>query len=297
MSSIIAKHIVQNLSSPTRLSDYAIDIFQELPSRKSVKKAIKAGRFQVNKEVKNSGYFVQSGDLIELLASTKPIGEILQLPLEIVFEDDFLAIINKPAGLAVSGNFFKTVANALPFNLKKSNAVDALRKPLPVHRLDALTSGLLVISKTKTASIHLGQQFENQQITKQYQAIAMGTISKNGTIEMPIDDKKSLTHFEVKKSVKSLQSGQLSLVNLFPKPGRTHQLRIHLASIGCPILGDALYGNEGQILKGKGLFLSAIGLTFTHPISDEPLNFNIDVPNKFLRRMELEEKRWKKFKG
>lgn len=293
---IIATHTVSNILSPTRLSNYCIDIFEYLPSKKSVKKAIKAGRFQVNNEVKNTGYFVQSGDIIELLESTKPIGEVLELKLEIVFEDEYLAVINKPAGLAVSGNFFKNVANALPFNLKKSSAVDALRKPLPVHRLDGLTSGLLLISKTKTSSIHLGQQFENQGITKQYQALAMGEIAKNGIIDSPVDGKKSLTHFEVAKSIQSLQSGQLSLVNLFPKTGRTHQLRIHLASIGCPILGDALYGKEGHILKGKGLFLSAVELTFIHPISKEKMNLKIDAPNKFLRRMELEERRWKKFK-
>ena len=124
----------------------------------------------------------------------------------------------------------------------------------------------------------------------------MGKIANEGVIDSPIDDKASLTHFAVEKSINSLQSGQLSLVNLFPKTGRTHQLRKHLASIGCPILGDVLYGNEGQILKGKGLFLSAVGLKFMHPISNELLNFKIDAPNKFLRRMELEKRRWKKFK-
>jgi 23S rRNA pseudouridine1911/1915/1917 synthase len=293
--SIIAKHIISTVHAPTRLSDYAIGIFPELPSRKSVKKAIKADRFLVDNKVKNTGYWVETGKTIELLTDTDSDRKIFPRRLAIVFEDDFLAVINKPAGLPVSGNFFKTVVNTLSFNLKKSNAVDTLSKPIPVHRLDGLTSGLLLISKTSTASIHLGQQFENQQITKQYQALVMGDIPKNGIIDIPIDNKESLTHFEVEKSINSLQSGQLSLVNLFPKTGRTHQLRIHLASIGCPILGDSLYGKEGQVLKGKGLFLSAIGLIFRHPISNEMMNIKIDAPNKFSRRMELEEKRWEKF--
>lgn len=296
MSKILNKHLIKNLPSPTRLSDYAVGIFPELPSRKSVKKAIKEGRFLVDNEVKNSGYWVETGKTIQLLATTENENKSFLRQLEIVLEDEYLAVINKPAGLPVSGNFFKTVANALSFNLEKSSAVDALKKPVPVHRLDSLTSGLLLISKTKTASIHLGQQFENQEITKHYQALAMGNLPQNGTIETPIDGKKSLTHFTVEKSINSLQSGQLSLVNLFPKTGRTHQLRIHLGSIGCPILGDSLYGKEGQILKGKGLFLSAIGLKFQHPISKEIMELKIDAPNKFLRRMEMEERRWRKFK-
>ena len=294
---IINKHVVEKLHSPARLSDYAVGVFPELPSRKSVKKAIKAGRFIVENEVKSTGYWVEVGKTIKLLADTEIEHKTFPRRLEIVFEDDFLAVINKPAGLPVSGNFFKTVANTLQFNLKKSNAVDALSKPVPVHRLDGLTSGLLLISKAKTTSIHLGQQFENQEITKRYQALVMGKISNNEVIDLPIDGKKSLTHFAVEKSINSLQSGQLSLINLFPKTGRTHQLRIHLASIGCPILGDALYGKEGHILKGKGLFLSAVGLTFTHPISKKQMNLKIGAPNKFLRRMELEERRWKRFKG
>lgn len=294
---IIARHVITKRSAPTRLSDYCIGVFPQLPSRKSVKKAIKAGRLMVDQEVKNTGYWVESGKTIELLAASNQTEKIFPRQLEIVFEDEFIAIVNKPAGLPVSGNFYKTVANTLPFNLKKSNAIDALPKPLPIHRLDGLTSGLLLIAKTQIASICLGQQFENQQVKKQYQALVMGGIPIRGTIETPIQNKKSLTHFEMVKTVNSLQSQKLSLVNLFPKTGRTHQLRIHLASIGCPILGDALYGKEGHILKGKGLFLSAVGLKFIHPISKKNMEFNIEAPNKFLRRMKLEERRWVKLKG
>ena len=293
---IIESHIISDQLKPARLSDYAVGVFSALPTKKSVKKAILAGRMRVEGEIKTTGWWVVAGRTIELLEDRSHTVKTFPRKLEVVYEDDFLAVINKPTGLPVSGNFFKTVANTLSFNLKKSEAGDALTRAVPMHRLDGLTSGLLLVAKSKKAQLGLAQQFENQQIEKKYQAIAMGELPSEGKVDFAIDGKQALTHFQLKKIIPSLQSGHLSLVDLFPTTGRTHQLRIHLAHLNCPILGDALYGKSGHILKGKGLFLSAVGLKFLHPVTEKNMVIEIPTPNKFQRRMKLEEERWTKFK-
>ncbi|HSQ47869.1 MAG TPA: RluA family pseudouridine synthase, partial [Lutibacter sp.] len=181
---------------------------------------------------------MQFGQTIDLLETPQSQPKIFELPLEILFEDPHMAAIHKPAGFSVSGNAYKTIFNALPYNLEKSTEPDALPWPTPVHRLDNQTSGILLIAKTKTAQIALGNQFENHTIQKKYCAVVIGEVLKNGKINSPIEDKTAETDFEVVTVVKSLRFEDLSLLNVFPKTGRTHQIRIHLASIDHPIFGD-----------------------------------------------------------
>lgn len=214
------------------------------------------------------------------------------LKLSIIFQDDDLAVIIKPAGINVSGNQFKTVQNALPHNLTPSPKNDKLPYPLPVHRLDNQTSGLLLIAKTKTARIKLGRDFENKSITKKYHAILIGKLVGSGQISTTIATKKSLSLYHSLRTVPSLKNRWLTLIELTPITGRTHQLRIHCAQKGYPILGDKLYGNEGMILRKKGLFLAATSLKFNHPISNEPLTFEIPLPHKFIKRLENEKRRF-----
>ena len=296
MQKSIAQIEVSNIIASERLSDYLIGKFVQLPSRKSVKKAIKEDRIKVNGIIKGTGYWVKANDVIELLEAIVNAKPDFEFNLEIIFEDDSLAIINKPAGLVVSGNQHRTIANALSYNLAPSSAPDALLRPLPLHRLDAPTSGLLLIAKTQSTCISIGQQFENQEITKTYHALAMGKMPNNGCINRNLEGKASQTDFKLLECIPSLQSNFLSLVQLFPKTGRTHQIRKHLASIGHPILGDEKYGTPGKILKHKGLFLAATSIAFKHPINNKTLSFSINIPNKFTRRIKLEQRRWSKFR-
>lgn len=289
-----ATHIVPKNISTIRLSDYAVGIFPQLPSRKGLKKAIKKGRVYVDGKMGNTGDWVKTGQKIELVALDKKTTKVYKLDLPIIYEDEQLAIINKPAGIVVSGNQFHTIQNTLPHNLKPSKAIDAFQLPRPVHRLDHATSGLLLIAKTTLANMHLSQQFEHKTIQKRYQAIVIGELTvEKGQISAAIEGKFARTNYEVVKTVASLKTGFLSLVNLYPLTGRTHQIRIHLSELGHPILGDKLYHQDKPLLKGKGLFLCAIELTFTHPINEKPMNFKIAPPNKFAYRLLQEERRWK----
>lgn len=292
---VIESHIVPENIKNERLQDYAVDVIQGITSRQGVKKAIKRGQIRVNGKTASTGLWIKSGQRIELVDLELPPSKIYELRLEIVYEDDHMAIINKPGGISVSGNQFKTVVNALPFNLRPSLQENALPVFRPVHRIDNPTCGLLLIAKTASASAHLGKQFEERTIQKRYRAVVIGKLPEKGTIDMPVDDKEAVSTYQLAHRVHSNRNQYLSMVDLFPHTGRTHQLRIHMASIGMPILGDKLYGAEGEIMRGKGLFLCAAGLQFTHPFTNEKMEISIDPPYKFGRFMEMEEKRWRKY--
>lgn len=294
---VLKTHIVPVDVEEIRLYDYVQQIFPTIPSRKGVKKAIAREEILVDGKKTSTGHWVKEGQKIELLESSANPPKEYNLKLEIVFEDEFLAVINKPAGIPVSGNQFRTIQNALIGNVSLSKEADALRWPKPVHRLDGPTSGLLIIAKTAKALVLLGQQFEQKTIQKTYAAIVMGETPERGSVASDIEGLKSLSDYETLKTVNSLKSKQLSLVKLYPKTGRTHQLRIHLSSIGFPILGDKTYGDEGNVLEGKGLFLCALELYLKHPITEVLLHLKIDVPHKFNSLLEREEKRWQKYNG
>lgn len=166
----------------------------------------------------------------------------------------------------------------------------------PVHRLDNQTSGLLVIAKTASSIINISKQFEKRKVEKKYLAIVMGATPKAGEIDFLIDNQASKSTFKTLKTINSLQSTKLSLVELKPLTGRTHQLRIHCADSGFPILGDKIYGPEGNTLLHKGLFLSAVELNLSHPKTSETMQFKINAPSKYNSLLEREERRWKKFK-
>lgn len=292
---ILKTHIVPEGVEDVRLYDYAQQIFTTIPSRKGIKKAISREEIIVDGEKTTTGLWIKSGQKIELLESSVNPPKEYRLDLEVVYEDEYFAIINKPAGIPVSGNQFRTIQNALIGNIKLSKEADALRWAKPVHRLDSPTSGLLIIAKTAKTLVRLGQQFENKEIQKRYCAIVIGKTPKNGTIDIEIEGLKSLTEYQLKSFVPSLRNEFLSLVELSPKTGRTHQLRIHLSKLGFPILGDKLYGNEGKILAGKGLFLAAIELQFNHPITNEPIRIQIEAPYKFNALLDRENRRWEKY--
>lgn len=284
----IETHTARKQPNPVRLSDYIPGIFKSITSKKGMKKAITKGLVQVDTLPGRTSTFISGGEHIVLFEEEQTKKPVADVVLDVVFEDDYLAIINKPAGIVVSGNKLKSVVNALPKNLKRSELEDALKRPLPVHRLDFPTSGLLLIGKTTGAVTALGKLFEEKEIKKTYHAITIGEMKDAGEVKTFIEDKDASSKYQVLERKVSGKYNGLNLVRLEPSTGRRHQLRIHLSSIGNPILGDKDYGKEGFILQGKGLFLHATSLEFLHPQTGDRININQPLPNKF-RKLFPEE--------
>lgn len=282
---IISKHTVPAIENKIRVSDYLINVFEQLPSRKSVKKSLKRKEILHNGSIALSGTYVKTGDQFELLESLRPVPKVFPLDLKVHYEDEYLAVIYKPAGYPVSGNVYKSIYNALTYNLNKSSQRDALDWPQPIHRLDAQTSGLLVITKTISVRIKLGEMLAKKEIAKLYHAIVQGRIQTKGELNSSIEGKKCLSKINTLKIEKSKYNGHLTLMELSPVTGRTHQLRIHLSRLGYPIAGDKLYGKKGNTIQHKGLFLSAVQLTFKHPINGEEITIRTDTPQKFTSYM------------
>jgi len=294
---ILESQITHNIEPNERFSEYARRNIKFIDTRNGIYKAIKRGELLLDGNNTETGRFVKEGQLIELIDSgEKRKGKIFRLKLEVIYEDEYLAIINKPAGFEVMGKKFKTIENSLPYNLELSSQTDVLPKPKPVHRLDFPTSGLLLIAKTQSSLVKLSKMFEDKTISKIYEALVIGKISeKKGIFNSPIEEREAISEYEVIASYNSLRSKTLTHIKLFPKTGRTHQLRIHLSRNGTPILGDKQYGIEGLILKDKGLFLSSIELNFRHPFTNEEIDMKISHPEKFDTYITREKRRWEKY--
>ena len=276
-------HLVPEEVIPIRLQEYGVGIFREFPTKSALKKALKKRYITVNGKPASTATMITGGENIRLeVPPAKATNKKLVFPLEVLFEDEHLALVYKPAGIVVSGNSFKTVANALAQNLKPSQQPDAAA-PQPVHRLDLATTGILLTGKTRSAIRVLNQLFEDKQVEKIYYAVNIGEMPSCGTITTPVDGKNSQTEYRVLEKLASERFGYLNLVELKPKTGRRHQLRKHLSGLGNPILGDKEYGLEDLILKGKGLYLHAGRLRFEHPFTGKNLNIQTDLPKKFVK--------------
>ncbi len=277
----IASHVAEEQEIPVRLQEYGVGIFDILSTKSALKKALKKKLIWVDGKIGTTATLILGGERIELKQSVERNNtRQIKLDLKVLYEDDYLAIVLKPAGIAVSGNQFLTVANALVQNLQKSDAFDAVL-PQPVHRLDYPTTGVLLVGKSSSAIIQLNRLFEKKQIQKTYYAVSIGQMKQKDKITVPVDGKEAISSYEVEQSLVSERFGYLNLVKLQPKTGRRHQLRKHLSAIANPILGDADYGREGLVLKGKGLYLHAYSLEFVHPITKEKFEVKNELPKKF----------------
>jgi len=278
---ILETHIVPHQKNPIRIQEYAVGIFKTVATKSAIKKAIKKELILVNDEPTSTAKIIIGEEKITLIDhGEKSTQKQLILKLSVLYEDDYLAVIEKPAGILVSGNKFKTIDNALQQNLQRSIQSDAVR-PRAVHRLDYPTTGVLLIGKTSSSIQALNQLFENKKIEKIYHAITIGKLEPEGRIQFEVDEKQSESIYKVIATVSSKRFSKLNLVKLSPKTGRRHQLRKHLSAIGNPILGDQEYGKEELILKGKGLYLHASRLDFIHPFTMEHLEINSPIPLKF----------------
>ncbi|MGX7048793.1 RNA pseudouridine synthase [Lactococcus piscium] len=270
-------------------------------SRTQANDLIKADAVFVNGEVKKAKYKVLENDLISFVI---PEPEVLSyeaenIPLDIVYEDDDVAVINKPQGMVVhpsAGHHSGTLVNALMYHMTKLSSINGVIRPGIVHRIDKDTSGLLMVAKNDQAHELLAAQLKDHSSKRRYLAIIHGNLlNDRGVIEAPIgrnpkDRKKqaviaggkhALTHFEVLE-----RFGEFTLVNLTLETGRTHQIRVHMAYIGHPVAGDPLYGPKNVLKPNHGQFLHAEILGFKHPTSQEWLEFEIEPPKLFKATLE-----------
>ncbi len=281
-------------SSRERL-DVFLSAQQTQISRSRLKKLIVEGRVRVDGVERRVGYKVRAGEKITLeVPAPVPLDtEPENIPLDIVFEDKYLLALNKPAGMVIHpapGHSAGTLVNALLHHCTDLSGIGGVERPGIVHRLDKDTSGLILVAKTETAHKNLARQFKNREIRKEYLAIVKGNVKKDkGSIHTSIgrhkihrkkmatktaDGREAQTEYEV---LHRSPEGW-SYLRLRPKTGRTHQLRVHLASIHHPVIGDKLYGRKCPQLKIERQALHACKLELNHPITDLSLSFCAPLP-------------------
>ncbi len=276
-------------------------------SRNYIQKLILEGNLYVNGAVVKSNYRVKDGDEISFLIpdSIQPEISAENIPLDIVYEDSDLLVVNKPKGMVVhpaAGHYTGTLVNALMYHCTDLSGINGILRPGIVHRIDKDTSGLLVCAKNDFAHSSLAEQLKIHSITRKYEAIAVGVFKeKSGTIDKTIgrssNDRKlmaagvpggrsAVTHYNVIN-----QFAKYAHIECVLETGRTHQIRVHMKSINHPLLGDITYGGklseyklEGNPLEGQTLHARVLG--FNHPRTGEYMEFSSELPEYFLKLLD-----------
>jgi 23S rRNA pseudouridine1911/1915/1917 synthase len=270
-------------------------------SRTLIQEWLQAGAILINGKTAKGKTRVKGGETVTIEAVSKPQPQYQAqaIPLNVVYEDEALIIINKPVGMVVhpgAGNADLTLLNAL---LHHAQELQTLPRAGIIHRLDKDTSGLLVIAKTPSAYKNISYQLKKRTLLREYQAIVYGTMISGGTVDAPIDrhplqrkrmavidtGKPAVTHYRIAEKFRAHTRLKIRL-----ETGRTHQIRVHMAYIHHPIVGDSVYGGRVQLFKGitpeltqvlrqfKRQALHAFALGLVHPVSNEFMRWEIDLP-------------------
>ncbi|MCT4661318.1 MAG: RluA family pseudouridine synthase [Tissierellales bacterium] len=279
-----------------RLDKYLSEELEEY-SRSYVNKLIKEGFIKVNGRIVKPKYLVKSDDKIEV-EIPEPVElkiEAENLPIEIVYEDEELAVVNKPKNMVVHpapGHYSKTLVNGLLYHLDHLSNINGVKRPGIVHRIDKNTTGLLMIAKTNRAHQSLTEQLKEHSTHRVYHCIVHGNIKEDeGTIDLPIgrhpkdrkkmavtaqNSKRAVTHFKVIE-----RFGDYTYVENKLETGRTHQIRVHMAHTGHPLLGDDIYGPKKTKFNLEGQTLHAKEIGFIHPTLEKQMVFNSELPEYF----------------
>jgi len=269
-------------------------------SRSHIQKLVAGGMVEVNGAPSRPSYKIRSGDAV-LLRVPPPVELVVEpepIPLDIRYEDSDLVVVNKPRGMVVhpaEGNYTGTLVNALLHHCRDLSGINGVMRPGIVHRLDKDTSGLLMVAKNDAAHLDLARQISERKVEKRYLALVHGSLKHNrGTVDAPIgrhpkdrqrmaveprNGKQAVTHYQVIS-----RHGNYIYLDLRLETGRTHQIRVHLAYIGCPVVGDPKYGPDKKNPFGlEGQFLHAALLAFIHPRSQEKMIFEAPLPEELQR--------------
>ena len=315
----ISTEDILNLSVPDELVGERLDRFltqSTNQTRSFITKLIENGSVSVNGRVESKNYKLRKRDEIEIRFPEPEADEAVpeNIPLDVIYEDEDIIVINKPSGMIVhpaTGIYTGTLVNALLYHCKDSlSGIGGVVRPGIVHRIDKDTSGLLVVAKNDEAHLCLSEQLKTHEVSRVYHAIAIGNIKEDsGTVNKPIgrhptDRKKmaivtdpsrrsrdAITHFEVVERYQ-LPTGRFTYVQCKLETGRTHQIRVHLSSIGHPLVGDTVYGGGNTKFEAEtkalisGQCLHAKELELTHPRTGEHMRFESPLPEDFEKILE-----------
>jgi len=297
--------IVEDGEAGTRLDVFLANNLEGV-SRSGVQKLIGAGCVRVNGAARKAGFSLKTGDnvVIELPAPAEAAILPEDIPLDIIYEDSDLIVVNKPQGMVVhpaAGHYTGTLVNALMFHCKDGlSGINGELRPGIVHRIDKDTSGLLAAAKTNAAHISLSEQLARHSVTRRYLAVVYNNIKEDaGVIDKPIcrdpkdrkrmavagpsakNARRAVTHYEVLE-----RFGKYTLIRARLETGRTHQIRAHMAYIGHPVLGDPVYaaGRDSFKLLGQALHAGVLG--FIHPRTGEYMEFEAPPPEYFTKLLE-----------
>lgn len=278
---------------------------EQLPdqSRSYLQKLLKDGKVSVNDKTVKANYKVQLSDVIRFELPDPEVPDILpeDIPLDILYEDEDVLLINKPKGMVVhpsAGHYTHTIVNAVMYHCKDHlSGINGVMRPGIVHRIDMDTTGVIVICKNDSAHQSLAEQLKEHSITRKYRALVHGNLKEDqGTIEGPIgrhpvdrkrmainrqNGKPAVTHYKVLE-----RFGSYTFVECQLETGRTHQIRVHMASIGHPLVGDIAYGPAKCPFRLQGQCLHAMVLGFIHPRTGEYMEFTAPLPEYLTKLLE-----------
>ena len=288
---------IEENSANARIDKYISENAANM-TRSAVQKLIAEGCVTVNGKIPDKNLKIKTGDEITVNMPEPEICEALpeNIPLDIVYEDDDLLVVNKPRGMVVhpaTGNYTGTLVNALMYHCgDRLSSINGIIRPGIVHRIDKDTSGLLIVAKNDFAHNILAEQIKEHSFTRKYQAVVIGNVKDDtGTVNAPIgrhqtDRKKmavtlknarnAVTHYKVIARYNGYTHVELTL-----ETGRTHQIRVHMAYIGHPVAGDPVYSGKKYLTKLNGQCLHAYYISFTHPRTNEILAFSAPLPEYF----------------
>lgn len=301
------KIIIQEEQKGERL-DKAIAKIDDKITRTMAKKMIEEGKILINGKIQKPSYCLNANDEL-FICDIEPIKSELKaqdIPVPIIYEDNDIVVVNKPKGMVVhpaNGNPDGTLVNAILSLCGDSlSGIGGEIRPGIVHRLDKDTSGLIIVAKNDMAHVKMSKQIHDRYVTKKYVALVRGVISENeATIDMPIsrstkdrkkmavnkNGKKAVTHFKVIERYRNY-----TLLDIKIDTGRTHQIRVHMAEIGHPIVGDEVYSNGKNEFNVKGQMLHAKSLDFKHPITEKQMHLEAELPEYFndvLKKLKSEK--------